>query len=87
MVGERVDNGEKLSFYLTINEDKFKVDEDPIQAEGKIVTDGGLSVRGLTKLTAASLDEGGKVESEFEGEIMEMKGVDGGKTKPNSKGK
>ena len=86
-VGERVDNGEKLSFYLTINEDKFKVDEDPIQSEGKIVTDDGLSVRGLTKLTAVSLDEGGKVEGEFEGEIMEMKGVDGGKTKPNSKGK
>jgi hypothetical protein len=87
-VGERVDNGEKLSFYLTINEDKFKVDEDPIQSEGKIVTDGGLSVRGLTKLTAVSLDEGGKVEGEFEGEIMEMKGVDGGtKSQAKSKGK
>ncbi len=85
-VGERVDNGEKLLFYLTIDEDKFKVDEDPIQSEGKIVADGGLSVRGLTKLTAASLDEGGKVEGEFEGEIMKMKGFDRAeKPKPKSK--
>jgi len=83
-VGERVDNGKKLSFYLTIDEDKFKVDKAPISSGGKI---GGLSVRGQTKLTAASLDEGGKVEGEFEGEIMEMKGLGGDKkSKPKSKG-
>ncbi|MCZ6675987.1 MAG: CotH kinase family protein, partial [Candidatus Poribacteria bacterium] len=84
-VGERVDNGKKLSFELIIDEDKFKVDEAPIECEGK--ADGGF-LRGLTKLTAASLDAGGKVEGEFEGEIMKMKGFDRAeKSKPNSKGK
>ena len=84
-VGERVDDGEKISFYLTIAEDKFKMDEGPIQSGGEIVTDDGFSVRGLTKFTAASLDEGGKVEGEFEGEIMEMKGIgDAKKSKTKS---
>ena len=87
-VGERVDTGEKLSFELIIDEDKFTVDEAPIQSEGKIVTDDGRAVRGPTKLTAASLDEGGRVEGEFEGEIMEMKGFDRAKrSKPKSKRK
>jgi len=62
------------------------MDEAPIQSGGKIVAAGGFSVRGLTKLTAASLDEGGKVEGEFEGEIMKMKGFDRAKKpKPKSK--
>ena len=85
-VGERVDDGKKISFELIIDEDKFKVDKAPIPSGGEIVTDDGLSVRGLTKFTAASLDEGGKVEGEFEGEIMEMKGLGGAKkSKPKSK--
>ena len=85
-VGERVDDGKKLSFYLTIDEDKFNMDEGPIQSGGEIYfTDDGLSVRGLTKLTAASLDEDGKVEGEFEGEIMELKGFSvTKKSKPKS---
>ena len=85
-VGRRVDNGKKLLFYLTLDKTKFKVDSAPIPSGGKIVADGAFFVGGLTKLTAANLDEGGKVEGEFEGEIMEMKITDGTKKPtPDSK--
>ena len=81
-VARRTNDNKQVSLDLSLEEDSFKVG-DNIQSGGVFKEGLGFSfgplgmqfVSGKTKLTAAGMKEGDKVEGEFEGDIMKLIGM------------
>ena len=81
-VARRASDDEQVSLDLSLDENSFKVG-DGIQSGGVFKEGRGFSfgplgmqfVSGKTKLTAAGMKEGDKVEGEFEGDIMKLIGM------------
>jgi hypothetical protein len=78
----RSSDDKQVSLDLSLDENSFKVG-DSIQSGGVFKEGRGFSfgplgmqfVSGKTKLTAAGMNEGDKVEGEFEGDIMKLIGM------------
>ena len=81
-VARRASDDEQVSLDLSLDENSFKVG-DGIQSGGVFKEGRGFSfgplgmqfVSGKTKLTAAGMKEGDKVEGEFVGDIMKLIGM------------
>jgi len=82
IVATRVDNDKQVSFDLGMEEDAFHAGDD-IQSGGVLKEGRGFSfgplgmqfIGGKTRLTAAGMQEGDKVEGEFEGDVMKLVGM------------
>ncbi|MBC8242869.1 MAG: CotH kinase family protein [Verrucomicrobia bacterium] len=82
IVARRADNDKEVSFDLGMEEDTFRAGED-IQTGGVLREGRGLSfgplgmqfISGKTRLTAAGMKEGDKVEGAFEGDVMKLIGL------------
>ena len=78
----RVDNDKQVSFDLGIEEDAFRAGDD-IQSGGVLKEGRGFSfgplgmqfIGGKTRLTSAGMQEGDKVEGDFEGDVMKLVGM------------
>ena len=82
ILARRVDNDRQVSFDLGMEEDSFRAGGD-IQTGGVLREGRGFSfgplgmqfIGGKTKLTAAGMNEGDKVEGAFEGDVMKLIGM------------
>ena len=82
IVATRVDNDKQVSFDLGIEEDAFRAGDD-IQSGGVLKEGRGFSfgplgmqfIGGKTRLTSAGMQEGDKVEGDFEGDVMKLVGM------------
>ena len=82
IVARRADNDKQVSFDLGIEEDAFRAGDDiqsgGVLKEGRSFSFGPLGMQfigGKTRLSAAGMREGDKVEGEFEGEVMKLIGM------------
>ena len=82
IVATRADNDKQVSFDLGMEEDAFHAGND-IQSGGVLKEGRGFSfgplgmqfIGGKTRLTSAGMQEGDKVEGEFEGDVMKLIGM------------
>ena len=82
IVATRVDNDKQVSFDLGMEEDTFHAG-NAIQSGGVLKEGRGFSfgplgmhfIGGKTRLTSAGMQEGDKVEGEFEGDVMKLIGM------------
>ncbi|MEC7812612.1 MAG: CotH kinase family protein [Verrucomicrobiota bacterium] len=82
IVATRVDNDRQVSFDLGMEEGAFHAGDD-IQSGGVLKEGRGFSfgplgmqfIGGKTRLTSAGMQEGDKVEGEFEGDVMKLVGM------------
>ena len=82
IVARRADNDKQVSFDLGMEEDAFRAGDDiqsgGVLKEGRSFSFGPLGMQfigGKTRLSAAGMREGDKVEGEFEGEVMKLIGM------------
>ena len=82
IVATRADNDQQVSFDLGMEEDTFRAGESiptgGVLREGRGFSFGPLGMRfisGKTRLSAAGMNEGDKVEGAFEGEVMKLIGM------------
>jgi hypothetical protein len=82
IVATRADNDQQVSFDLGMEEDAFRAGENILTGgvlrEGRGFSFGPLGMRfisGKTRLTAAGMNEGDKVEGAFEGDVMKLIGM------------
>ena len=82
IVARRADNDKQVSFDLGMEEDAFRAGDDiqssGVLKEGRSFSFGPLGMQfigGKTRLSAAGMREGDKVEGEFEGDVMKLVGM------------